>query len=155
MAKLLVNGQSFETSDEQRNLLSYLRYELRLLGTRYGCGEGLCGSCTVLADGLAIRSCQATVGSVAGQALTTIEGLASDDRLHPVQQAFLDEHAMQCGYCTSGWIMSIVGLLERDAKPSPEDIRDALGENLCRCGVYPRIERAIDSASKAMQGRQP
>jgi aerobic-type carbon monoxide dehydrogenase small subunit (CoxS/CutS family) len=143
MVNLDVNGDRREGADARRNLLSYLRFDLGLTGTKYGCGEGLCGACTVLVDGQPIRACLATVGSVAGGRLTTIEGLASDGELHPVQQAFVDESAMQCGYCIPGFIMSAVALLSRVQQPDPGQVREALAENMCRCGTYPRIERAV------------
>ncbi|MEX1103805.1 MAG: (2Fe-2S)-binding protein [Dehalococcoidia bacterium] len=143
MVSLHVNGERREGADARRNLLSYLRFDLGLTGTKYGCGEGLCGACTVLVDGRAIRACLATVGSVAGGAVTTIEGLAVDGELHPVQQAFVDDSAMQCGYCIPGFIMSAVALLSRVQKPDSGQVREALAENMCRCGTYPRIERAV------------
>ncbi|MEX0781306.1 MAG: (2Fe-2S)-binding protein [Dehalococcoidia bacterium] len=143
MVSLHVNGERHEGADARRNLLSYLRFDLGLTGTKYGCGEGLCGACTVLVDGRAIRACLATVGSVAGGAVTTIEGLAVDGDLHPVQQAFVDDSAMQCGYCIPGFIMSAVALLSRVQKPDSGQVREALAENMCRCGTYPRIERAV------------
>src|ERR1700704_3222915 len=110
--KVTVNGEPREAPNGRLNLLSYLRFDLGLTGTKYGCGEGLCGACTVLVDGQPLRSCMTTVGAVGGGSITTIEGLAGDD-LHPVQQAFVDENAMQCGYCIPGFIMTSVGLLNR------------------------------------------
>jgi aerobic-type carbon monoxide dehydrogenase small subunit (CoxS/CutS family) len=142
MTTLYVNGERREDADARRNLLSYLRFDLGLTGTKYGCGEGLCGACTVLVDGQPLRACLATVGSVGGGQVTTIEGLATDG-LHPVQQAFLEESAMQCGYCIPGFVMSAVGLLGRNPHPDTQQVRDALSENMCRCGTYPRIERAV------------
>ncbi len=147
MTTLYVNGERRADADPRRNLLSYLRFDLGLTGTKYGCGEGLCGACTVLVDGQPLRACLATVASVGGGQVTTIEGLADGDELHPVQQAFLDESAMQCGYCIPGFIMSAAGLLERNPRPSAGQVRDALAENMCRCGTYPRIERAIMRAA--------
>ncbi len=152
MLSLHVNGEEREAPDGGRNLLSYLRFDLGLTGTKYGCGEGLCGACTVLVDGQPTRSCMTTVGAVAGGSLTTIEGLATDGRLHPVQQAFVDETAMQCGYCVPGFIMAAVGLLNREASPEAGQIREALAENLCRCGTYQRIQRAVERAATAMAG---
>src|SRR5512135_1524110 len=111
MPTVRVNGRDHEAPDPYRNLLSYLRFDLGLTGTKYGCGEGLCGACTVLVDGQALKSCLATVGSVAGGAVTTIEGLAAGAHLHPLQQAFIDETAMQCGYCIPGFIMASAALL--------------------------------------------
>ncbi|MFN0148686.1 MAG: (2Fe-2S)-binding protein [Dehalococcoidia bacterium] len=147
MQTLLVNGEAHEAPDARRNLLSYLRYDLGLTGAKYGCGEGLCGACTVLVDGQPLRSCIATVGNVTGGAITTIEGIADGDTLHPVQQAFIDESAMQCGYCIPGFIMASVALLNRVAQPAADQVREALSEQMCRCGTYPRIERAIQRAA--------
>jgi aerobic-type carbon monoxide dehydrogenase small subunit (CoxS/CutS family) len=132
--------------------LSFIRYDLGLTGTKYGCGEGLCGACTVLVDGRPLKACMTTAGAVAGGSITTIEGLATDGRLHTVQQAFVDESAMQCGYCIPGFIMSAVGLLNRDRSPSREQIREALAENMCRCGAYQRIQRAVENAATRMAG---
>lgn len=151
MTTLEVNGERRECGDSRRNLLSYLRFDLGLTGTKYGCGEGLCGACTVLVDGQALKSCLATVGSVAGGAVTTIEGLSDGVTLHPVQQAFIDEAAMQCGYCIPGFIMASTALLARVSKPTGGEIREALAENMCRCGTYPRIERAVLRAAEARQ----
>ena len=148
MLSIRVNGEEREASAPDRNLLSYLRFDLGLTGTKYGCGEGLCGACTVLLDGQPLRACMATVGAAAGGSLTTIEGLAADGELHPVQQAFVDESAMQCGYCIPGFIMTAVGLLSREAKPSALQIREALAENMCRCGTYQRIQRAVERAAE-------
>ncbi|HEY8491489.1 MAG TPA: (2Fe-2S)-binding protein [Dehalococcoidia bacterium] len=152
MITIRVNGEAREAPDPDRNLLSYLRYDLGLTGTKYGCGEGLCGACTVLVDGQPLRSCMATVGSVAGGALTTIEGLAEGGRLHPVQEAFVAESAMQCGYCIPGFIMAATGLLNREARPSAAQIREALAENMCRCGTYQRIQRAVERAAERLAG---
>src|SRR5579883_544187 len=126
MPSIRVNGQERDTPDPERNLLSFIRYDLGLTGTKYGCGEGLCGACTVLVDGQPLKSCMSTVRAVAGGAITTIEGLATDGNLHPVQQAFVDETAMQCGYCIPGFIMTAVGLLNREHSPSTAQIREAL-----------------------------
>lgn len=148
-----VNGEAHEAPDPGRNLLSYLRFDLGLTGTKYGCGEGLCGACTVLVDGQPLRSCMSTVGAVAGGSITTIEGLArGDSELHPVQQAFVEESAMQCGYCIPGFIMTAVGLLRRDAQPSEAQIREAVAEHMCRCGTYQRIVRAVRRAAALMHG---
>ena len=147
MVALVVNGEQCEAPASDRNLLSYLRFDLGLTGSKYGCGEGLCGACTVLVDGQPLRACMATVGAVAGGQVTTIEGLASENMLHPVQQAFVDESAMQCGYCIPGFIMTAVGLLYRESEPSPAQIREALAENMCRCGTYQRIQRAVERAA--------
>ena len=152
MLTVHVNGDEREAPEAGRNLLSYIRFDLGLTGAKYGCGEGLCGSCTVLVDGQPLRACMATVGSVAGGSITTIEGLARNGNLHPVQQAFVDESAMQCGYCIPGFIMTSVGLLNRDAAPSRAQIREALAENMCRCGTYQRIQRAVEQAAEKMAG---
>ncbi len=147
MLSVTVNGKEQDAPESGRNLLSFLRFDLGLTGSKYGCGEGLCGACTVLVDGQPLRACMATVGSVVGGSITTIEGLAQNGDLHPVQQAFVDESAMQCGYCIPGFIMTAVGLLGRDASPSSAQIREALAENMCRCGTYMRIQRAVERAS--------
>ena len=147
MLSVTINGEEQDAPEPGRNLLSFLRFDLGLTGSKYGCGEGLCGACTVLVDGQPLRACMATVSSVAGGTLTTIEGLAQNGELHPVQQAFVDESAMQCGYCIPGFIMTAVGLLDRDASPSSAQIREALAENMCRCGTYMRIQRAVERAS--------
>jgi len=149
MITLRINGEERTAADPRRNLLSFIRYDAGLTGTKYGCGEGLCGACTVLVDGQVVRSCQTTVGAVAGGDVTTIEGLASDGSLHPVQQAFVDENAMQCGYCIPGFIMTTVALLRRDAHPGDPQVREALAQNICRCGTYQRILRAVESAAQA------
>ena len=148
MINVDVNGERRQVDDARRNLLSYLRFDLELTGTKYGCGEGLCGACTVLVDGRPIRACLATVGSVAGGSVTTIEGLEQEGALHPVQQAFVDESAMQCGYCIPGFIMSAVSLLSRVKQPDAGQVREALAENMCRCGAYVRIERAVLRAAE-------
>ncbi len=152
MASIEVNGEERDAPQAGRNLLSYLRFDLALTGTKYGCGEGLCGACTVLVDGQPLRACMTTVGAVAGGSITTIEGLARDGELHPVQQAFVEETAMQCGYCIPGMIMTAVGLLNREAQPSSAQIREALAEGMCRCGTYMRIERAVARAAAKLAG---
>lgn len=147
--RLAINGKNYSVdTDPQTSLLMVLREHLDLTGSKYGCGEGMCGACTVLIDGKAQRSCVTRVGSVAGKAITTIEGLAEGDRLHPVQQAFLDAGAMQCGYCTSGMIMSAVALLKKNPAPDESDIIDYMDGNVCRCGTYSRIVSAIQKAAK-------
>ena len=127
--------------------MSVLRHELGLTGTKYGCGEGNCGACTVLIDGEATRSCITPVTSASGRDITTIEGLANGDELHPVQEAFVEHTAFQCAYCTSGFIMSSTALLDRNPSPSDEQIRSALSGHICRCGAYVRILKAVKSAS--------
>jgi aerobic-type carbon monoxide dehydrogenase small subunit (CoxS/CutS family) len=155
MTSVHVNGEVRQAPDHDRNLLSYIRYDLGLTGTKCGCGEGMCGACTVLVDGQPLRACQTTVGAVAGGSVTTIEGLAQDGALHPVQEAFIEESAMQCGYCTPGFIMAAVALLNREAQPSSAQIREALAENMCRCGTYQRIQQAIERAARQMAGEKP
>ncbi len=148
---LAVNGRAYTVDvDPQTSLLTVLRERLDLTGSKYGCGEGQCGACTVLIDGKAQRSCVTKVGTVSQKTITTIEGLAGGEQLHPVQEAFLDAGAMQCGYCTSGMIMSAVGLLKRNPNPNEKDIVDFMDGNICRCGTYPRIVSAIQRAAKVM-----
>jgi aerobic-type carbon monoxide dehydrogenase small subunit (CoxS/CutS family) len=148
--ELSVNGRARVVEvDPQRKLLDVLRNELRLTAAKYGCGEAQCGACTVLRDGKPVRSCTLPVSRCEGVAITTLEGLASGDRLHPLQQAFIDEGAMQCGYCTAGMIMSAVGVLRAGTGRSPEQIATAMRGNICRCGTYPRIVRAIARAASA------
>jgi len=150
VTSLNVNGKRMAVDvDSTVSLLSVLRDDLDLTGSKYGCGEGQCGACTVLIDGKAQRSCITRVGSVSGKQITTIEGLAKGEHLHPVQQAFLDEGAMQCAYCTSGMIMSAVALLQKNAEPDEKAIIDFMDGNICRCGTYSRIVRAIQKAAKA------
>jgi aerobic-type carbon monoxide dehydrogenase small subunit (CoxS/CutS family) len=131
-----------------RTLLTLLRDELDLTGTKYGCGEGQCGACTVLIDGAPARSCQTRAGAMAGHKITTIEGLEEHGHLHPLQQAFLDVEAMQCGYCTAGMILSGVALLRKNANPDEAAIMQAMQGNVCRCGTYPRIVAAVRMAGQ-------
>jgi aerobic-type carbon monoxide dehydrogenase small subunit (CoxS/CutS family) len=145
---LHVNGENRHIDvDGERTLLSVLRNELDLTGTKYGCGEGQCGACTVLVDGLPTRSCLTSVAEVGSRPISTIESLDRDGQLHPLQQAFLDTDALQCGYCTSGMILSGVALLRNKPAPSEEDILHAMNGNLCRCGTYRRIIAAIQRAA--------
>lgn len=147
--RLTVNGRPHTVdAGPQTSLLSVLREQLDLTGSKYGCGEGQCGACTVLIDGKAQRSCVTKVSTVSQKQITTIEGLVSGDQLHPVQAAFLEEDAMQCGYCTSGMIMSAVALLQRNPAPKENEIIDFMDGNVCRCGTYPRIVSAIQKAAK-------
>lgn len=147
---LTVNGERREVDvPPNATLLSVLRDDLDLTGTRYGCGRGQCGACYVIADSRAVASCLLTADQAARMDITTVEGLSKGLELHPVQQAFVDLDAMQCGYCTSGMVISAAALLRRDPKPDETSIRDALAGNLCRCGVYGRAIRAIQRASSS------
>ena len=149
---LNVNGAACNIdADSDLSLLSVLRDQLDLTGTKYGCGEGQCGACTVLIDGNPRRSCITKVGSVSQKQITTIEGLAKGDHLHPLQQAFLDEAAMQCAYCTSGMIMTAVSLLRTNPNPSATQISHFMEGNICRCGTYPRIVSAVQRAAARLQ----
>ena len=146
--RLAINQKSYSVDvDPQTSLLTVLREYLDLTGSKYGCGEGQCGACTVLIEGKAQRSCVTRVGSVGQKQITTIEGLAQGDQLHAVQRAFLDVGALQCGYCTSGMIMSAVALLKKNPSPSESEIVDFMDGNICRCGTYPRIVSAIQNAA--------
>jgi aerobic-type carbon monoxide dehydrogenase small subunit (CoxS/CutS family) len=149
-AALRVNGTDHPISLERdRSLLYVLREELALTGTKYGCGEGECGACKVLVDGVAVRSCVTPIGEVVGRSVTTIEGLAQGERLHPVQRAFIDAGAFQCGFCTPGMILAAVSLLARNPHPTETEIRAGMDGNLCRCGGYLRIVQAIEMASRS------
>ena len=151
--ELQVNGaRRAVEADADRSLLSVLRDDLDLTGCKYGCGEGRCGACTVLLDGHPVRSCSVRMATVEGKPVRTIESLAKDGKLHPLQQAFLDADAMQCGYCATGMIMSALGLLTRDPEASREDIARSMNGNICRCGTYARILTAVEQAARAMKG---
>jgi len=146
--QLEVNGKKYSVNyPPDTPLLYVLRDELGLTGTKYGCGEGVCGACTVLIGGTARRSCQTPASAAASKPITTIEGLEKDGALHPVQQAFLDAGAFQCAYCTSGMIMSGVSLLGSNPHPSREQIVQAMQGNICRCGAHPRVLEAIEKAA--------
>jgi nicotinate dehydrogenase subunit A len=150
--KIRVNGRDCEVLAEPDTPLLYiLRNDLKLKGTRFGCGEGQCGACNVLLDGNAVPSCDTPLWSVPGHEVTTIEGIGGDSGLHPLQQAFIDEQAIQCGYCIDGIIISAVALLQRERDPSDTQIAAALDRNLCRCGTHVRILRAIRAAGRAMR----
>jgi len=151
---LTLNGKPVRLeADDKRTLLWVLRTDLGLTGTKYGCGVGLCGSCTVVVEGKAVRSCQTTLAEVQGRTVTTIEGLARDGRLHPIQQAFVDKGGFQCGYCTPGMIMNAYGLLLADPHPSRDKVIEGMEGNICRCSAYTRILEAIEAVSRAEGGR--
>jgi aerobic-type carbon monoxide dehydrogenase small subunit (CoxS/CutS family) len=153
ITELLVNGNKLRVdAGSDRSLLSVLRDDLDLTGSKYGCGEGQCGACTVLIDGVATRSCVTSLGNAAGKKITTIEGVERNGRLHPLQEAFLEADALQCGYCTPGMIMSGVALLSKNPNPNEQEIIRSMEGNICRCGTYPRIVTAIRKAAQAMKG---
>ena len=152
--KLVVNGAPVDVeTDPERPLLWVLRNELDLTGAKYGCGEGQCGACTVLIDGAARRACLTPAGSVAGREITTIEGLQDGERLHPLQRAFIDCDAMQCGYCTPGMILQAAALLRKNSKPSEAEIKQHLEGNICRCGTYNRIVAAVERAAHSLSAK--
>jgi carbon-monoxide dehydrogenase small subunit len=151
--KFTLNGKAIEfETDTSQILLSVLRSELGLTGTKFGCGVGFCGACTILVDGVAQRSCGMAVKEIEGKKVVTIEGLAHGEKLHPVQKAFVEHEAQQCGFCTSGQIMNAVGLLNADPKPTRKKIIEGMNGNLCRCGAYNRIIDAVETASKEING---
>jgi isoquinoline 1-oxidoreductase subunit alpha len=151
--KLVVNGKSLDIAvPADTPLLWVLREEAGLTGTKYGCGKALCGACTVHVDGHPKRSCVTAVGDVADRPIMTIEGLSTEAALHPVQQAWIEENVPQCGYCQSGQIMSAVVLLRAKPKPTDAEIDDAMSANLCRCGTYPRIRKAVHRAAELLSG---
>ena len=146
-----LNGRPTSVEVEgDRNLLWVLRTDLELTGTKYGCGESVCGACTVVVDGLPVRSCQYPVRDLEGKDLLTIEGLASGDNLHPIQEEFAERGALQCGYCTPGMIMNAYGLLQEKPNPSRAEILSGMDDNLCRCSAYKRIVEAVEAASERM-----
>jgi aerobic-type carbon monoxide dehydrogenase small subunit (CoxS/CutS family) len=148
-----LNGKPVKVSvDSDRMLLWVLRTDLELTGTKYGCGEGICGACTVLVDNEAMRSCQTTVKDVQGKEVVTIEGLAKNGKLHPLQKAFMENDALQCGYCTSGMILNAYALLRKNPRPSSSDIIKGMDDNLCRCGAHNRIVWAVQAAAKETGG---
>ncbi len=153
--KFILNGKQTSIKvDGERMLLWVLRTDLGLTGTKYGCGEGICGSCTVLIDGDAVRSCQISIKEVEGKSVTTIEGLENNGKLHPVQKAFIDNDALQCGYCTPGMIMNAVALLNKKPDLSEKEIIEGMEDNLCRCGAHKRIVSAVKDASNAIGGKK-
>jgi aerobic-type carbon monoxide dehydrogenase small subunit (CoxS/CutS family) len=156
MIRFQLNGRPTSLNlDADRPLLWVLRTDLGLTGAKYGCGAGLCGACTVLVDGEAVRSCMYPVGQVAGKQVTTIEGLALDGELHPLQQAFVEHDALQCGYCTPGMILAAHSLLLKRSHPSRAEIVAHMEGNLCRCGSHKRVLEAIEMASRQLEGARP
>jgi aerobic-type carbon monoxide dehydrogenase small subunit (CoxS/CutS family) len=150
----LLNGRDIQLkADPDRSLLWVLRTDLGLTGTKFGCGEGWCRACSVLVDGRVRASCQTPVGRIEGRRVVTIEGLAANGRLHPVQEAFIKHDALQCGFCTSGMIIRAVGLLTENPKPTRREIIEGMDHNLCRCGAHVRIIQAVETASKEMEGK--
>jgi aerobic-type carbon monoxide dehydrogenase small subunit (CoxS/CutS family) len=148
-----LNGKPTQlTVDGERRLLWVLRSDFGLAGTKYGCGEGFCGACTVLINNKATRSCQVPVKEIKGKEVITIEGLAKDGKLHPLQKAFMDHDALQCGFCTPGMIMNAYGLLLEKHQPTEAEIIEGMNDNLCRCGSHVRIVQAIQSAAKEVKG---
>jgi aerobic-type carbon monoxide dehydrogenase small subunit (CoxS/CutS family) len=151
--ELHVNGTTRRVAaDADRSLLSVLRDDLDLTGSKYGCGEGRCGACTVVLDGRAVRSCITRVGECAGKRITTIEGLEKDGKLHPLQEAFLEADALQCGYCTAGMIMSALALLQENPNAGDDDMIRSLNGNICRCCTYTRILAAVRKAAQTLKG---
>ena len=153
MARLIVNGQSYDVDvDPDTPLLWVLRDTLGMVGTKYGCGMGFCGACTVIIDNEAVRSCSLPVGDVSGKKVITIEGLEMNGKLHPVQQAFVEHDAQQCGYCTPGMIMNAVAMLLKNPNPSRQEIINGMEDNLCRCGAHVRIIKAVETAATELKG---
>jgi nicotinate dehydrogenase subunit A len=151
--KFTLNGSAMSiTADSGRMLLWVLRTDLSLTGTKYGCGESFCGACTVVVDDEAVRSCRTALKDVEGKKILTIEGLSKNGKLHPLQKAFMENDALQCGYCTPGMIMYAYAFLKKHPKPTSSDIIADMEDNLCRCGAHNRIVRAIEDAAKKMEG---
>lgn len=151
--KFNLNGNPVEmTVDSARTLIWILRIDLGLTGTKYGCGESYCGACTVLVNNEAVRSCQLTVNDIRGKEVITIEGLANNGVLHPLQKAFMDHSALQCGYCTPGMILDALSLLKKNPRPSHSEIIESMDDNLCRCGAHKRIIQSIQAAAEEMAG---
>jgi len=151
--RFTLNGKPVQMSvNEDRMLLWVLRTELGLTGAKFGCGEGFCGACTVLVNNEPVRSCQYPMKGVQGKTVITIEGLAKNGKLHPLQQAFVDNDALQCGFCTPGVILTAYSLLLKNPKPSQKDVIQALDDNLCRCGAHTRMLQAVDRAAETMRG---
>jgi len=151
--KFQLNGKKTEALiDPTQSLLWVLRNHFGLTGTKFGCGIGFCGACTVLIDNEPVRSCQLSVGDAAGKNIITVEGLSANGKLHPVQKAFVEHDALQCGFCTPGMIMNATGLLIKNPDPSVQQIKEGMENNLCRCGAHMRIIEAVQTASKEMKG---
>ena len=152
---LLVNGHQHRVTGEPGDsLLAVLRGDLGLTGSKFGCGVGHCGACTVLIDGQATRSCVARLGAMANRSIETIESIGTPEKLHAVQQAFIEAEAFQCGYCTPGMVMAVVALLKTNSKPTDADIARTLDRNVCRCGTFPRIVKAIHEAADRMRAAE-
>ncbi|HKU22508.1 MAG TPA: (2Fe-2S)-binding protein [Terriglobales bacterium] len=153
--RIVINGAEHRAEVEPRLLLvHFLREVAGLTGTHIGCETSLCGACTVLLDGMAVKSCTVLAVQADGRAVTTIEGLAASENLHPIQEAFWEEHGLQCGYCTPGMILCAHDLLQQNASPTDEEIREGIGGNLCRCTGYQHIVNAVKAASRKMNQRQ-
>jgi carbon-monoxide dehydrogenase small subunit len=151
--KFELNGEATKLKIDPNTILMWaIRNDLDLTGTKFGCGLGFCGSCTVILDGEPVRSCMLPVGEAEGKKILTIEGLEKDGKLHPLQEAFIEKDAQQCGYCTPGMIMNAYGLLMKNPEPSRQEVIDAMEDNLCRCSAYPQIIEAIQLAGKKMKG---
>lgn len=149
----VLNGKKTNVEiDPAQTLLWVIRNHFGLTGTKYGCGTGFCGACTVIIDNEAVRSCTLPVGDIAGKKVMTIEGLAKNSELHPVQKAFIDHDALQCGFCTPGMIMNAAALLTKNPKPSKQEIIEGMEDNLCRCGAHVRIIQAIETAATSLKG---
>lgn len=154
--RLKVNGDSYESEiDPRMNLADYLREELALTATHVGCEHGVCGICNVLVDGRTVRSCLMLAAQADGKEIRTVEGLAEGGKLHPIQEAFIEEHGLQCGFCTGGFMMAICEMLERNPNPGEEEIKDVVGGQICRCTGYNSILRAVNSAVSKMSASRP
>lgn len=152
--ELTINGEPYELMVEPGTLLAeLLRNELGLTGTKMSCSSGSCNACTVIIDAKAVKSCSLLALQAKGRSVLTIEGLADGDKLHPIQESFIENHGMQCGYCTPGMIMSAKALLDENPAPSEQEVREAIAGNLCRCGTYPKIVKSILAAAKKMGGK--
>ena len=150
MLSVTVDDEEQDAPEPGRNLLSFLRFDLGLTGSKYGCGEGLCGACTVLIDGRTARSCLHFAAALDGAEIKTVEGIAGDGPLHPVQQAFHESHALQCGFCTPGFLLTAIEFLERNPDPTHDEVREALVNNMCRCTGYLNIVKAVEKAASRM-----